>query len=161
MFFWILFIIFLIIFWFEMEDGFLAGLGSIIVSLIVFFIICAFPFGGVESYDTTHNLHALVDNYQTEGSVYGNIFIIRGTIDEELQYQFMYEVEGKGWTTEEIDADRVYLNFNCERPQYIIRQERRANPALEKWFPYFGNTTKILNLPDEAQIIDSYIVDFQ
>lgn len=161
MFFWILFIIFFIIFLFSMDDWFLAGLGSTIISLIVLFTICCFPFGGIESYDTTYNLHALVDNYQIEGSVVGNIFIIRGTVDEELQYQFMYEVEGKGWTTDEIDADEVYLNFNCEKPQYIIRQERRANPRLEKWFPYCGETTKILNLPDEAQIIDSYIVDFQ
>ena len=143
------------------NDLFIGIVLGLIISLILFFILCCIPCGEIETYDDTYELRAVVDNYQYEGCVYGNIFVIRGTVDEKLQYQFMYKVDGKGWTTKEIDADRVYLNFNCEKAEYIVRQERHVNPILQTWIPYSGSTTYILNLPDEATIIDSYIIDFQ
>lgn len=161
MLFFILWVVIAFWFGFTEDDFFMGILFGLIVSLLLFFILCCIPYGEIETYDDTYELRAVVDNYQYEGYVYGNIFVIRGTVDEELQYQFMYKVEDKGWTTKEMDADRVYLNFNCEKAEYIVRQERHANPILQKWIPYNGSTTYILNLPDEATVIDSYIVDFQ
>jgi hypothetical protein len=160
----LLWLVFIIIFTWcsgDIGDIGVCAMISLVLVLVLTMPLSCIPFGEIETYNyEEHELRAVVDNYQYGGVIYNNIFVIRGMSDEKLQYQIMYKVDDKGWATKEIDARKVYLNFDCENPTYIIQKERYVNPTLRWLIPYMSDTVYILNLPAEATVIDSYVIDF-
>lgn len=114
-----------------------------------------------------YNIYALADNSQYEGYVFGNAFLVTGQGKEDKMYQFMYIEEGKGYAFGEAKASNSYLNYLADddtAPSVQIYQEQYKSDFV-KWltgFDYFIDEYEyIFWLPPDAEIIDSFIVDFE
>lgn len=110
----------------------------------------------------TYEIHALVDNASYEGHIAGNVFLISSYVDEELEYRYMYKVDGKGYAFGSIDADQCYLNTTSGTPVLEVRHQEYKNDFL-KWA--FGDPEAspeyIFFLPEDAEIIDEFKIDFK
>jgi hypothetical protein len=149
----------------EPAFGLLLGiLVGILGALILLLISLSFAspshmeIGQIDSYE----IHALVDNASYEGYISGNVFLISSHIDEELEYRYMYNVEGKGYAFGSIDADECYLNTTKDTPTLEVRHWKYKNDFLQ-WA--FGdpdiNPDYIFFLPEGAEIINEFAIDFE
>lgn len=166
-------IVFLAIFlFFGISDGqwgcgFLFGLlfGALAL-VIVLLISLGFAGAPTDIIDTeTHEIHALVDNMQFEGKVSGSVFLVQSRVDEELKYNYMYEVEGKGFGFNSAKATSCYLNYledPTDAPYVRILYYDWESPILRWCFGQCWNTTTeyVFYLPEGADIIDDFTIDF-
>ena len=93
---------------------------SVVSTLICLLVSCAIPETAIGEIGRTEaELIDFKDNMAIEGC-HGR-YVYREYIDEELQYTYLYEVEGKGVTSGHCDADKVYINYisNEEAPKLI------------------------------------------
>lgn len=149
----------------ELGFGFILGLlVGILSTLILFLISLGFTspsnmeIGQIDSYE----IHALVDNASYEGYISGNVFLISGYVDEELEYRYMYNVDGKGYTFGSIDADECYLNTTTDTPTLEVRHWKYKNDFLQWAFGDPGiNPDYIFFLPEDAEIINEFAIDFE
>ena len=135
-------IVFVIFFWTVLwEDGWcgstfvipitlgIAGsLFAILVSAIVSFCV---PSTAVSEVGRSElQLIALKDNMAVDG-YYSGRYVYRGYIDEELQYTYLYEADGKGVTSGRCDADKTYINYikDAERPKLVTVEYNITNPV--------------------------------
>lgn len=164
----IVFIIMLLYWWiFEDEPGFgflLGLLGAILGALVILLSSLFFwdesnmQIGQIDTYE----LHALVDNASYEGHVAGNVFLISGYINEELEYRYMYKIDGKGYAFGSIDADQCYLNTTSDTPVLEVRHWEYKNSFLRWAFGDPGVSSEyIFFLPEDAAIIDEFKIDFE
>lgn len=58
----------------------------------------------------TIEIECLNDNLDTTGKISGNIFSVKGYEKTEQYYYYMYDVSGKGKTTDKIPAEITYTN---------------------------------------------------
>lgn len=58
----------------------------------------------------TIEIECLNDNLNTTGKISGNIFSVKGYEKTEQYYYYMYDVSGKGKTTDKIPAEITYIN---------------------------------------------------
>lgn len=152
----------------EWGYGFVFGLlASLAAVLCVLLLSLCFAGAPVEVIDTdTHEIHALVDNVQYEGRVSGSVFLVQSRVDEELKYNYMYMVEGKGFGFKSVKATSCYLNYlenPTDTPYVKILHSDWASPVL-RWCFGDGWCTKteyIFYLPEGADIIDDFTIDFQ
>lgn len=138
----------------------LALCGFLLTLCVALPLTCATP--KILTETQTHEVHALVDNIQYEGYVSGNVFLTRGYVNEELKYNYMYMVEGKGFTFESIDADQCYLNKTDKTP-YVVVNHYDCNKVIsflfgKHWSCY---SEYIFYLPENAEIIDDFSIDFE
>lgn len=102
----------------------LAFLASLIVSFCV-------PKTAVSEVGRSElQLIALKDNMAVDGC-YGGGYVYRGYIDEELQYTYLYEADGKGITSGRCDADKTYINYtkDAEQPKLVTVEYNITNPV--------------------------------
>ena len=164
----IVFIIMLLYWWiFEDEPGFgfLLGLmGAILGALVV--LLSSLFFCGESNMQIgqidTYEIHALVDNASYEGHIAGNVFLISGYVDEELEYRYMYKIDGKGYAFGSIEADQCYLNTTSDTPVLEVRHQEYKNGFLRWAFGDPGVSPEyIFFLPEDAEIIDEFKIDFK
>lgn len=146
--------------------GILAGIAiGIAVALLVLLGIglasCAAEYEIVENPVAQYEVHSLKDNYGVDG------YIGRwhGSIDSELEYAYIYEVEGKGVTVGHIPADETYITFSESATSVTIyAYTDRPKSKFLRWF--FGESTKpveyrIVAPKDSIVIADEYIIDLE
>lgn len=152
-------------FWVPLMVGTLCGFFCAILAFLVLY--CSVPDshlvpGPVQTYE----LYALADYASYEGHVSGNAFLISGTIDEKLEYRYIYTVDGKGYTVgPAIKADECYINYGFEQPRLEIRTEV-LKPGFWKWALGVTdedafNTEYIFYLPENAEIIHDFVIDLE
>lgn len=162
------FIIVFLYWWiFEDEPGLGAIVGMILAGFGLLCVLITSMFFTDESnmqvsQIDTYELHALVDNASYEGHVAGNIFLISGYINEELEYRYMYKIDGKGYAFGSIDADQCYLNTTSDTPVLEVRHWEYKNGFLRWAFGDPGVSSEyIFFLPEDAAIIDEFKIDFE
>ena len=145
-----------------------ALLGSMIgiaVALLVLLgsllVACGAEYEIVENPVAQYEVHSLKDNYGVDG------YIGRwhGSIDSELEYAYIYEVEGKGVTVGHIPADETYITFSESATSVTIyAYTDRPKSKFLRWF--FGESTnpveyRIVAPKDSIVIADEYIIDLE
>ena len=155
----------------EGEPGWGVGFGAIFALLAVLLVLlsaaittCVAPVDVIDTH--THEIHALADNMQYEGYVSGNVFLIRGHSSEELRYNYMYMEEGKGFGFKSAPATDSYLNYlkdPNDTPSVKIVHYDWKSPVLRWCFGdgWVKNTEYIFHLPEGANIIDDFTIDFE
>lgn len=145
--------------------GFLSGLlSSIGVGLLCMILSVSIECNANVDYKMAESceISALVDNARYSHTVSGSVFLIQARTDEDLKYSYMYYEEGRGYAFGEVDAEDSYINYTDEQPR------------LERYEPYFTNefvhwllgypvssNYYVFYLPHDAEIIDSYVIDFE
>lgn len=111
----------------------------------------------------TCEIHALVDNIEYEEHVSGNVFLIRAYTEEELQYNYMYMVEGKGFAFNSVEAKSCYLNKTSDIPYVVLNHYDCSNEIINFLFGRHWTCYEeyIFYLPQDAEIIDDFAVDLQ
>ena len=137
----------------------LAALLSLMLTLIVAMGLQGAP--TEVAYGETYEVHALVDNARFSGRVAGNVYLVQSRCGEGLKYSYMYMVEGKGYAFDEANANRCYLNFIDGEPYLVKNTLRFQNETLECLIGYWGGPEYIFYLPNDAEMIDDFIIDFE
>lgn len=146
--------------------GFIAGgvIGTA-VALATFLGIgiaaCTAEYEIVENPVAQYEVYSLKDNYGVEG------YIGRwcGSIDSELEYAYIYEVEGKGLTVGHIPADQTYISFSEDATSVTIyAYTNKPKSKFLRWF--FGESTnpvkyRIVAPEGSIVITDEYIIDLE
>lgn len=154
--------------WYEGEWGAAIAFGSVLALLSVLVVMLAgllfTQFMPQDIVDTdTHEVHALVDNVQCEGQVSGNVFLVRAYVKEELKYNYMYEVEGKGFAFNSVKANQCFLNKTNDTPHVVINHYCCTNKVVNFLFGPCWNChyEYIFYLPESAEIIDDFTIDLE
>lgn len=109
-------------------DASLYGIVAILIATIISLILGNFiPETAIGEISRTETpLIALKDNMAVEGHQYA----YRAYINEELQYTYLYEIEGKGLTSGRCDADATYINYiqPNESPRIIKIEKSITHP---------------------------------
>lgn len=146
-------------------DVIAGGLIGTAVALLVFLgimlVTCGAEYEIVENPVAQYEVHSLKDNYGVDG------YIGRwhGSIDSELEYAYIYEVEGKGVTVGHIPADKTYINFSEDATSVTIyAYTRRPKSKFLQWF--FGESKdpaeyRIVAPKGSIVIADEYIIDLE
>ena len=143
--------------------GFPVALLSALLSLMLTLVVAmGFQSAPTEvAYSETCEIHALVDNARFSGRVAGNVYLVQSRYDENLKYSYMYMVEGKGYAFNEVNANRCYLNFVDGEPYLVKNTLAFQNETLEWLIGYWGGPEYIFYLPSDAEVIDSFVIDFE
>lgn len=136
-----------------------------IVALLVFLGIglaaCTAEYEIVENPIAQYEAYSLKDNYGVDGYI-GRWY---GSIDSDLEYAYIYEVEGKGLTVGHIPADKTYINFSEDATSVTIyAYTDRPKSKFLRWF--FGESTNpveyhIIAPKGSILITDEYIIDLE
>lgn len=150
---------------FEIENilaGILGGLVGLLVALVLWLGICLFPGSDPIVVNTSEvEVHALADNARYSSTVSGSVFIIQSRTDEKLKYSYMYMCEGKGYGFDEVDAKQCYINYTKDTPK-VIHQYIDYKSAAFRWlFPDIFEDEYIFYLPEDAQVINDFNIDFE
>ena len=144
--------------------GLLGGLMGGIVGLLSILFISAYTTNSCETeiIETEEvEIYALADNPRYS-SVMTGVFIVQSITDEELKYGYMYKIEGKGYGFAEVSAEHSYLNYTNEQPKIIINTYDYSSKILRKLGISLMSNKKeyIFYIPEDSQVIDNYIIDF-
>lgn len=141
------------------------GLTGAAVALLVFLGIdsaaCTAEYEIVENPVAQYEVYSLKDNYGVDGYI-GRWY---GSIDSELEYAYIYEVEGKGLTVGHIPAVKTYITFSESATSVTIyAYAARPKSKFLQWF--FGESTNpaeyhIVAPKGSIVIADEYIVDLE
>lgn len=141
--------------------GFIGFLIGILLIVLVFLPLCCIADTEVD-YIERVELHALSDNMALEGYVANSIFLARVQVGEELRYQYLYEVEDRGYAFGSVDAKRSYLNrlANDEySPRMDIIHYKHKSKIAQTLLVCLKDNEYIFWLPSNAEIIDTFQVD--
>ena len=164
----VIFIVVLVIFWRDGDIGpgigfgLLLALCGFLVTMLVGLIFTGLAPQAITETET-HEIHALVDNVEYEGRVSGSVFLVRAYTKEELQYNYMYMVDGKGFAFNSVDADKCYLNKTNETPYVVVNHYDCGSGLINFLFGEHWNCHReyIFYLPQDAEIIDDFTVDLE
>lgn len=109
---------------------------------------------------STCEISALVDNARYSGKVSRSVFLVQSRVDEELKYSYMFMEEGKGYGFKEVPARSCYINYTDGNPYVVINQYDYANGFLRWLFPNPYLAEYIFYVPENAQVIDDFDIDF-
>lgn len=109
----------------------------------------------------TVEIQALADNMKYSSTLTGNIFLIQSTSESELKYYYMYKDPDKGFAFNDAPANSCYLNTTTDTPCVKILKYDYTNWFMKWAFPRPGVVEYVFYLPEEAEIIDDFTVDFQ
>lgn len=146
--------------------GFLAGLAAALLAAILCFGTCVVVecASNVE-YEIAESkeISALVDNARFSHTVSGSVFLIQTRTDSTLKYSYMYYEDGRGYAFNEVNAKSCYINYTDGTPRLDIYYPYFTNGFVE-WllgFPIFANYEYVFYLPQNAEVIDSFVIDFE
>jgi hypothetical protein len=139
----------------------LAALSVVLVLLAALLFNCLAPQAITET--ETYEIHALVDNVEYEGRVSGSVFLVRAYTNEELKYNYMYMVDGKGFAFNSVKAKDCYLNKTSETPYIVINHYDCSSGFINFLFGSHWSCHReyIFYLPQDAEIIDDFTVDLE
>lgn len=141
--------------------GFLGGLIGLIAALFLWMGVIFLPAEKIGVVNTSStNIHALADNARYSSYCSGSVFIVQHKSEEKLKYSYMYESAGKGYGFNEVNAQQCYLNFCDEQPHIVHNYLDFKNPVLRWLFPDIYDDEYIFYIPEDAQVIDDYTIDF-
>lgn len=151
--------------WQEVDlETFLKGLLWSAISLLVALgiwlgVACFNPKIDVVSTETCE-ISALADNARYSGCVSGSVFLVQSRVNETLKYSYMYEVDGKGFGFKEVTASQCYINYSTDSPHVRIDHYDYVNGFLRWLFPDIYEDEYIFYIPETAQVIDDFTIDF-
>lgn len=136
------------------------GLISLLVALGIWLgAACFNPKVDIVSTETCE-ISALADNARYSGYVSGSVFLVQSRVNETLKYSYMYEVEGKGFGFNEVTASQCYINYTTDNPYVRIDHYDYTNGFLRWLFPNIYENEYIFYIPETAQVIDDFTIDF-
>lgn len=101
-------------------------------------------------------LYALSDRNGVEGS----FFLGSGSIDDNMKYVYIVEVEDKGYKMETLGINYVYINYTDETPTLVTVTYIFDNNILNFFAVPFKSHEYIFNIP-EGSITNSYVIDLE
>ena len=142
--------------------GLIGGLIGLVVAVILWFGCALLPGAQPTVINTSDTeIHALVDNARYSSQVSGSVFLIQTKTEEKLKYSYMYMAEGKGYGFNEVDAKQAYINYTNETP-HMVRQYIDCESAFLRWLlPDIYDDEYIFYLPEDAEVINDYVIDFE
>lgn len=147
-------------------DGLLSGLLATLIATILCFSTCIFVecASNVE-YEIAESceISALVDNARFSHTVSGSVFLIQSRTDSTLKYSYMYYEDGRGYAFDEVNAKSCYINYTDGTPRLDIYHPYFTNGFVE-WLlgcPAFARYEYVFYLPHNAEVIDSFVIDFE
>ena len=150
----------------DIVGGFLAGLAMAALAALLCFGTCAVvecasdvEYGVAESKE----ISALVDNARFSHTVSGSVFLIQTRVDSTLKYSYMYYESGRGYAFDEVNAKSCYINYTDGTPRLDIYHPYFTNEFV-RWllgYPAFPECDYVFYLPQDAEVIDSFIIDFE
>ena len=149
----------------DIFEGFLAGLITTLITTILCFITCIVVgcISDVE-YEVAESkeISALVDNTQFSHTVSGSVFLIQTRTDSTLKYSYMYYEDGRGYTFDEVNAKSCYINYTDSTPRVDIYHPYFTNGFTTLLFGFpFPSYEYVFYLPQDAEVIDSFVIDFE
>lgn len=141
-------------------SGFIGCFIGIGIALLLWVGAMCLPAEKVGVVDTnTTNIHALADNARYSGYVSGSVFLIQSKTEEKLKYNYMYECD-KGYGFAEVCAHASYINYTNEQPHVTRNYLDFKNPVLRWLFPDVYEDEYIFYIPEDAQVINDFTIDF-
>ena len=143
--------------------GFVGTLAGLAVALMLWLGVGCFIPGcePITVNSSSTEIHALADNTRYSSTVSGSVFLIQRYTNEKLEYSYMYFIEGKGYGFNEVDAKQSYINYTDKTP-YVRCDYIDYKNAFCRWlFPDIYEDEYIFFLPEDAEVIDDFIVDFE
>ena len=108
-------------------------------------------------------ISALVDNARFSHTVSGSVFLIQTRTDSTLKYSYMYYEDGRGYAFDEVNAKSCYINYTDGAPRLDIYHPYFTNEFI-RWLlgcPAFTGYDYVFYLPQDAEVIDSFVIDFE
>ena len=146
--------------------GFPVGLLATLLAAVLCFGTCAVMECASDiEYEVAESkeISALVDNARFSHSVSGSVFLIQTRTDSTLKYSYMYYEDGRGYAFDEVNAKYCYINYNDGAPRLDIYHPHFTNEFVE-WLigcPGFAGYDYVFYLPKDAEVIDSFVIDFE
>lgn len=136
------------------------GLIAVVIALLIWLsiVFCFSPKVDVVSSETCE-ITALADNARYS-SVPRSVYLIQSRVDETLKYNFMYKTEGKGYGFKAVEANLSYINYTDGVPYVRIDQRDYKNSFLRWLLPDIIEAEYIFYIPENAQVIDDFVIDF-
>ena len=108
-------------------------------------------------------ISALVDNARFSHTVSSSAFLIQTRTDSTLKYSYLYYEDGRGYAFDEANAKSCYINYTDGAPRLDIYHPYFTN-GFVKWllkYPIFTDYDYVFYLPQDAEVIDSFVIDFE
>ena len=157
--------------WFGIRDediigGFLAGLIAALIAGILCLGICGIiTYASDVEYKVVESkeISALADNTRFSHTTSGSVFLIQTRTDSTLKYSYMYYEDGRGYAFDEVDAKSCYINYTDDVPRLDIYRPYFTNGFVEWLLGYstFEDYDYVFYLPQDAEVIDSFVIDFE
>ena len=156
--------------WFGVRDediigGFLAGLLAALISGVLCLGICGIVTcaSDVEYEIESREISALADNARFSHTVSNSVFLVQTRTDSSLKYSYMYYEDDRGYAFDEVDAKSCYINYTDGVPRLDIYRPCFANRFV-KWLlgdSTFEDCDYVFYLPQDAEVIDNFVIDFE
>lgn len=150
----------------DILGGFLHGLLAALIAIILCFGSCVvIECTSDIEYEIAESkeISALVDNARFSHTVSGSVFLIQTRTDTTLKYSYMYYEDGRGYAFNEVNAKYCYINYTDGTPRLDIYHPYFTNRFV-KWLlrsPGFAGNDYVFYLPQDAEVIDSFVIDFE
>lgn len=133
---------------------------GVIVALFLTIVSVAFPLSVAQT--DRYEIHALADNVRYSSSVSGSVFMTRHTTNEKVKYTFLYESD-KGYAFKEVNANMCYINYSDSGDAYVLINRYDFESNFLRWLmPCVTDKVEyVFYLPESAEIIDTYTIDFE
>ena len=136
------------------------SLVSLLVALGIWLgVACFNPRVDIVSTETCE-ISALADNARYSDYVSGSVFLVQSRVNETLKYSYMYKVDSKGYGFNEVTARQCYINYSTDNPYVQIDHYDYTNGFLRWLFPNIYENEYIFYIPETAQVIDDFTIDF-
>ena len=146
--------------------GLLVGLVlALLVAILCFFTCVVIECASNVEYEIAESkeISALVDNARFSHTVSSSVFLIQTRTDSTLKYSYMYYEDGRGYAFDEVNAKSCYINYTDGAPRLDIYHPYFTN-GFVKWLlgcPAFTGYEYVFYLPQDAEVIDSFVIDFE
>ena len=136
----------------------LIALLALVISFLASLVLGAF-FAAADMKVLTRQeqkLYALSDGNEIEGS----FFLGSGSIDDNMKYVYIVEIEDKGYKMKTLGVNHAYINYTDETPTLVTISYVFDNNILNFFAVPFESHEYIFNIP-EGSITNSYIIDME
>ncbi len=144
------------------QDGLLGGIAGCLLGVL--FALCLWCFSAGAPMEVTstqtYEIRAIADDPRYSGVVSRSVFMIQAKVDESLVYNYMYNEPGKGFSFGKVSAESSYINYTTDTPCVEINCYDYQSEFFRWLFPNPKDNEYIFYLPESAQIIDNYVIDF-
>lgn len=150
----------------DIIEGFFRGLLAALIAAILCFVTCTVVECASDiKYEVAESkeISALADDARFSHAVSGSAFLIQTRTNSTLKYSYMYYEDGRGYAFNEVNAKSCYINYTDGTPRLDIYHPYFTN-GFVKWllgYPGFTGYDYVFYLPQDAEVIDSFIIDFE